>query len=229
MKRALALVILGVGSGATTASAAEPPPDPGREGAQLGLGVGLGTLLTERTPYLGDASEIGRGLGSRVDESSWARLVPVLSQTIWFGPSRENQWTLGIEATERWWSMWSRARSPATVDADHQIERSVLAIDAALVGAWRPRRESLRLVVGVGPVLYRVTARERGWLGDTNTVDLRPGLRASIGPRFVIGGGFHAALDASLEWWQVPGHNPVLRDGGGAVAVMLGTRIEILP
>jgi hypothetical protein len=191
---------------------------------EFAAGVGIGVLMTDNKPYVGDLATLGDAVGSHVSESGTDRIVPILSQTCWYREPR-GRWRIGLEATERWWWIWSESRSLVASSASHRVDRSVVAIDVAARLAVSTSSPLVRILVGVGPAAYWIGTRERGWFGDRDVVDVRIGVRGNAGVR--IGSPHIGALfEVSLETFSVPRRNIVLADGGRAPALFLGVRIE---
>jgi hypothetical protein len=195
---------------------------------RVGIGLGASVLGTRNTAFTGDAADIGESLGSRVERSDGPRLTPVLTESLWFGRFEPRGWTLGIESSQRYWSVWTNTRSNAAPSADYDIRRGVLAVDALFMAAHTSASESFRYVIGFGPAFYRISIDERGWLGDTSAADLRIGGRFVTGFRFRMSESFALPLEASIEYVRVPRRNDLVRDGGAAWTFGLAMRFEAL-
>jgi hypothetical protein len=193
---------------------------------EFSLSAGASVLGTSTQPYVGDTIEIQRALGSRVTESGGARITPVLTQALWFGRREHGEWTLGIQLTERWWSVWARGESTVAPASGYSIENSVLAIDAALMASYMSRRGFTRFVIGAGPLMNRIGLTEKGWLGDSDRSNYVLGGRIACGPRFGGSGPVAFALDGALEWFTMPQRNDLIRDGGSVITASLSARVE---
>ncbi|MBI2391006.1 MAG: hypothetical protein HYV09_15550 [Deltaproteobacteria bacterium] len=199
---------------------AAPAPAAARE-VRVGIGAGAGALTTNTSAYTGELADIGRGLGSSIRGDEGTRVVPILTQSVWWHVNQ--RWWVGVQLTERWWWIWAEMYSATAPAASHRIDRSVLAFDATL--QWMKQYEGpLRAYGGIGPALYWIGTRERGWLGNQEAIDIGRGGRLVGGFRF--GETIAAALELSMEYFFLPRRNVMLDDGGDAVAVAIALRVE---
>lgn len=192
----------------------------------VALSAGVGVLATRNAPYVGENAAMADGLGSFVSESAELHLVPILSQA--FARSYyDGKVRFGVEVSERWWWVWSDSRNGVVPSASHRIDRSVLAIDALATAAVVVRRQLSTIFTGVGPALYWLGTRQRGWFGDERVVDVAFGVRAVIGYRVALSRRVAFVSDVSYETYRVPQRNVVLADGGTAPAVSIAMRLEV--
>lgn len=203
---------------ALAASAAEPPP-------AIAVSAGVALLGTDDRPYAGELESLSDGLGSHLKQSDSLHVVPVLSESLSL-PYAEGRVWLGVELTERWWRVWAESRNDVVASASHRIDRSVIAVDALATASLRVRT-SASIFVGLGPALYWIGTRQRGWFGDDRGVDYALGARALVGCRIHISNSFAFVPDISYETFRMPSRNVVLKDGGPAPALSLGFRIQV--
>jgi hypothetical protein len=191
----------------------------------VGAGAGFGWLPAINDPYVGDNSTIAEALGSTAHESSTDHAVPMLWQALY---RREpiGKMHLGIELTERWWRVWSEGVSSSVSASSHRIDRSVIAIDAQARAAFEAGRPNTFVVAGVGPALYWIGTRERGWLGNQAAIDYAPGVRGSAGFRVMPATYLGIVVELSLETFRLPRRNVLLDDGGQATSVSFNVRVE---
>jgi hypothetical protein len=200
---------------------------PTSKGPALGLGVGAGIVGAGGAAYAGDTKTIGEALGASVTESEQTRFTPVFIETLWFQRPHAGSWSLGVVATQRWWSTTTSIRANAFPGADYSIAHSIVALDASLVAGYTAWNGAVRIDLSAGPALDFVHFTERGWLGDSDAVDRTFGFRAGVGPRFLLSQDYAIGLDWTTAWNKLEQHNPLVRDGGTLLTFMADLRFEM--
>jgi len=190
---------------------------PGPASAQIGMdkefefGAGIGYLLfQDNAAYVGNAPSTIRGMGGSTSGSYYGSgtIIPILTQTWSLIPH------LSLELKERFWMQVVKGTFANNPEFDYRLEKDIWPINLLLKLTFFKGSSIVGGSLYAGPGIYIIDMKQRGYYGQSQTVEGRVGIHAGVELNVIVIPEVEIRIDFSYDGFSMDPENPIVGDGG---------------